>query len=261
MFLVALKLLAIAVPVLLPSAFVFSSAVTSENIVLLTNQARKAAGLSPLRANALLTNAAQAKAQDMLALGYFAHTSPAGKTAWDFIRQAGYRYLYSGENLAVHYSTAEDVQGAWMLSPAHRTNVVNPRFEDIGVGVVSGNFEGTSTLVVVQLFGAPESKAEARPAAVLPKKVTAPPTKLLPTVQDVKPEGQDLPLPTVEIFSEGVSNDADLQRGVRVIYLFAIAFILFAMFTSITVHYRMRHASQLAHGMAVIGLAVALLMV
>lgn len=170
---ILLKGLAIAATVALPSSSLYSSSITSSNVIQLTNQARRNLGLEQLEANDLLARAAQAKADDMLANQYFAHTSPAGVTPWDWFSQVGYRYLYAGENLAVHYTTAEDVGEGWMASPSHRANIVNPSYTEIGIGIAYGTFEGAPSYLVVQMFGSPLPQlAEAAPA---PEVATLPP--------------------------------------------------------------------------------------
>lgn len=152
-------------PIALPSSSLFSSAITPKNIIDLTNQARQNLDLATLRTNEVLARAAAEKAADMLRHQYFAHTSPAGITPWEWFKKVGYKYRYAGENLAVHFYEAEDVQVGWMASPAHRANIVNPNYTQIGVGVVTGNFEGVATTFVVQLFGTPAAEAES-PATV-----------------------------------------------------------------------------------------------
>jgi len=154
---IILKGLLLAAPILLPSTSVYSSALTPKNIVQLTNQTRRDLQISELRWNILLAQAAQAKAEDMLQSQYFAHTSPTGRTPWSWIKDAGYHYGVAAENLAVHYITAEQVQNGWLLSESHRANIIDPRFTEIGVAVVEGQFEGTSSMLVVQLFGNPLS--------------------------------------------------------------------------------------------------------
>lgn len=151
--LVLLKVFAVTAAVALPAASVYSSAITRANIISLTNQTRSGLGLPALVENGLLDAAAQNKAADMLADQYFAHTSPDGVTPWNFINGAGYYYQYAGENLAVHYSSAENVLSGWMASPTHRANIVDERYSDIGVGVSQGPFEDYDSTFVVQMFG------------------------------------------------------------------------------------------------------------
>lgn len=153
--LVLLKAVVISISLVLPSYSVLSGAITQANIVTLTNEARGKQGLATLKQNSRLANAAQAKAEDMLAKQYFAHTSPSGTTPWAWIKQAGYAYTVSGENLAVHYTTAEGAFAGWLASPSHRANIVNPKYTEIGVGIAEGVFEGHPSVIVVQMFGRP----------------------------------------------------------------------------------------------------------
>ncbi len=87
--LVGVKILTIALLSLGPVLPAFSSAITPQNIISLTNQSRQDYNLSALTENNILDKAAQAKADDMLQKGYFAHVTPDGKTPWDFITAAG----------------------------------------------------------------------------------------------------------------------------------------------------------------------------
>lgn len=126
-------------------------------LVALTNESRSQNGLGTLSTNSALATAAYNKAKDMFEDNYFAHTSPDGKTPWDFIKEAGYTYSYAGENLAIGYADADELFDAWMNSPTHRENILNSNFREIGIAVLSGTFEGSQTLIAVQEFGTPLS--------------------------------------------------------------------------------------------------------
>jgi uncharacterized protein YkwD len=139
--LVLVKAAALVATVALPSSSLYSSSVTPQNIVALTNATRSNLNLGKLSESDKLQQAAQAKADDMMKAQYFSHTAPSGLTPWDWFKKAGYQYLYAGENLAVHYDVAEDVQDGWMASPGHRANIVNPNYTEIGVGVSYGLLE------------------------------------------------------------------------------------------------------------------------
>lgn len=180
--------------VALPSSSLYSSSITAGNIVTLTNAARTSLSLPTLTRSDVLDRAAQAKAEDMLANGYFAHTSPAGVTPWDWFKQVGYGYTYAGENLAVHYATAEDVGEGWMASPSHRANIVNPSYSEIGVGVAYGTFEGVPSHIVVQMFGTPLPV----PAQAAPQQQVA--VAPVPVPQPVPPT----PEPTGEVAAAAV---------------------------------------------------------
>lgn len=148
------KLLVVVLVAVYPGASYVSN-VTSQNVIQLTNQARTSAGLSALATNGLLVEAAQAKANDMIAHSYFAHTSPSNVTPWEWFKRAGYSYTFAGENLAKDFATAEDVVNAWIASPLHKKNIMNAKYRDIGVAVATGEVNGVTTIVVAQMFGTP----------------------------------------------------------------------------------------------------------
>lgn len=134
-----------------------------------TNTAREQSSLPDLKVNDKLSTAAFAKAQDMFANNYWAHTSPSGVTPWKWIGDAGYNYDVAGENLAKNYPTAQATLDAWMNSPTHRANILNNKYQDIGFAVVDGMLDGRNTTLVVAYYGAP-----ATAAAVEGAKDTAP---------------------------------------------------------------------------------------
>lgn len=121
----------------------------------LTNNQRISNHLQPLVHNKILDAAATLKAQDMVNKGYFAHNSPEGKAPWYWFGQAGYFFLYAGENLAVNFSESNEVENAWMNSPLHRANILDTKFKEIGLATLRGVYEGNETTFVVQLFGTP----------------------------------------------------------------------------------------------------------
>lgn len=197
-FLILLKVLVIVTPIVLPSSSLYSSAITQQNIVELTNQTRDNLGLNKLSSNELLASAAQAKADDMLVNQYFAHTSPDGRTPWSWIAQVGYRYAYAGENLAVHFTSAESLQQGWMASPSHRANIVHPKYQEIGIGIARGKFEGFETTVVVEMFGSPSTvvaSAIKTPIPSEPQPVVVAPTEPAVSGETVSPVVKPAPAP------------------------------------------------------------------
>lgn len=148
----------------------YASNIDVGQVVASTNQERQQQGLAALVYNATLAQAAQNKANDMFANQYWSHTSPAGKDPWSFIGAAGYKYRVAGENLAKDFANTGDMVRAWMDSPTHRANIVNAKYEEIGVAVVNGVLNGVETTLVVQMFGTPTTAkpalAQAPPAQV-----------------------------------------------------------------------------------------------
>jgi Cysteine-rich secretory protein family len=143
-------------------------------VVDLTNTERKEIQAAPLRRNTLLDEAARMKAEDMAKNSYFAHYSPDGVSPWHWFDEVSYTYAHAGENLAIHFKDSGAVVEAWMNSPAHRANIVNTNYTEIGVGTAKGKYDGYDTVFVVQLFGtpalpvvAPKPVAVAKPAPVV----------------------------------------------------------------------------------------------
>lgn len=135
-----------------------SGSIINSMVVDITNQERQAVGLGDLKINEALRKAAQAKAQDMAEKSYFAHNSPDGKNPWYWIDQTGYTYKSAGENLAVNFDYSKDVVDAWMNSPTHRANIVKAKYQEIGIGIAEGFYQGRPTVFVVQMFATPKEE-------------------------------------------------------------------------------------------------------
>lgn len=164
--------------------------IASQDLLQLTNQRRADAGLAPLQLNNQLAAAAENKAQDMFAKDYWAHFGPNGETPWDFIRAAGYQYVYAGENLARGFSSSSDVVNAWMASPDHRANMLSSHYTDVGFAVEQGRLPGdSSTVLVVEMFGSTYANQPSRSVppvvTVAPQKVVAAPNVPTPTIAPV----------------------------------------------------------------------------
>lgn len=134
-----------------------ASPITEENVLKAVNDQRIANKLTPLKIDSDLDRAATLKSKDMINRNYFDHYA-FGLTPWVFIRNAGYDYTEAGENLAMDFVTAEGMTTAWMNSPKHRDNILNPNYEDIGIGIVKGEYiennSQHSTYMVTNMFGA-----------------------------------------------------------------------------------------------------------
>ena len=124
-----------------------------------TNTNRKNNGnLAPLKENALLDKAAKIKLDDMFKQQYFEHQNPQGKGPADLANKAGYAYIAIGENLALgFFENNQDLLKAWMNSPGHRANILNTKYQEIGVAVGKGMYKGEETWMAVQEFGRPKS--------------------------------------------------------------------------------------------------------
>lgn len=130
---------------------------TSSSLLNQTNKNRADAAQQPLVLDPQLTQAAQAKANDMLAHNYWAHNSPQGKTPWSFIAASGYQYQAAGENLAYGFNNADETITGWMNSKEHRDNLLNTTYSGVGFGVAQApNYlgKGPETIVVAE-YGKP----------------------------------------------------------------------------------------------------------
>lgn len=117
-----------------------------EKVIELTNIERTKYNLQPLKLSDSLCKSAQEHADDMYTNNYFSHVSQDGRTMSDRIEKYTSSYGYKGENIALGYSTPEEVVKGWMSSEGHRANILNKNYTDIGVGYNNGywvqNFGG-----------------------------------------------------------------------------------------------------------------------
>ena len=109
-----------------------------EQVVYLTNLERVKNGLSPLKMNSLLAQAAQGHAEAMAAGDFFDHLNPVtGSAMEDRINATGYEWSFLAENIGAGYETAEDVVKGWMESPKHRENILTPGLREVGIGYIN----------------------------------------------------------------------------------------------------------------------------
>lgn len=155
-------------PLRAPTAPKTSVVLTKAGVISQTNLERKNNGALPaLKENPMLDAAAQIKLKDMFAKQYFEHISPSGVGPGDLADKVGYDYIYSGENLALgNFNGDIDLVTAWMNSPGHRANILNNKYQEIGVAVGKGMFEGRETWLAVQEFGMPRSACPSPDAAL-----------------------------------------------------------------------------------------------
>ncbi len=117
-------------------------AVVRSATLCLINRERAAQHETALRLNPDLQNAAQAHSESMSGDDYFEHTGPGG-TVLERLEAAGYiaggTLDYEiGENIAwgsMQDATPAAIVAAWMASPGHRANILNPDFRDTGIGI------------------------------------------------------------------------------------------------------------------------------
>jgi uncharacterized protein YkwD len=114
-----------------------------EEVYLLVNQRRAQGAVCgstyyapapALAAEQMLHNAAKRHSEDMAVRDFVDHVNPDGLTVADRIEAEGYPWWTYAENIAAGYTTPEDVVDAWMASPGHCVNMMNPVLTELGVG-------------------------------------------------------------------------------------------------------------------------------
>jgi uncharacterized protein YkwD len=117
------------------------------------NQIRESTGEDGVYYNKALAESAQKKCQDMIDQNYFSHYSPDGTAPWKFYADAGYTYHFAGENLVRSFSNEGEAMTWLMESPTHKQIILDPKFDQVGIGRCSGKLSGVLTSIVVQHFG------------------------------------------------------------------------------------------------------------
>ncbi len=99
----------------------------------MVNTVRAENGMGPLRTSRQLNAAASAHAVDMAQNDFYGHTSPNGDSERDRMTAAGYDACSSRENIAWGQASEVIVTQAWINSPSHLRNILNPKATDIGI--------------------------------------------------------------------------------------------------------------------------------
>jgi uncharacterized protein YkwD len=116
------------------------------------NAQRTAVGAPALHMCATLQSAAQGHSDDMAATNTMSHTGSNGSTMVNRVEAAGYLGWTSlGENVAMGYTTVDTVMNAWMNSPGHKANILNPSYTGVGL---AESFATNGTPYWTQDFGA-----------------------------------------------------------------------------------------------------------
>lgn len=140
-------------------------------IVELTNQARREKGLKELLTVTYLEQAARGHSKEMIELNYFSHVSPTpGRTdtkqrihlarGWD--TRFG-ENIYRTQGVSAD-ELADRAVKAWLASPSHCANLMEPTFNSVGIGIFPSGDEfaitqlfSTQTIVIDKLVSKPAS--------------------------------------------------------------------------------------------------------
>lgn len=104
--------------------------------------------------NDALTQASLVHSDDMVARNFFSHTGSDGSSAGQRATVAGYGWSTWGENIAAGQVGVDSVVAAWMASPGHCANLMNPRFRDVGLACVRGTASNDYRTYWTQTLGA-----------------------------------------------------------------------------------------------------------
>jgi len=222
-----------------------------------TNQNRAIAGVQTLKVSPLLEKAAQEKADDMAAKGYFAHVSPDGKTPWYWLDKIDYNFSSAGENLAVNFFDSTDIENAWMNSPGHRENILNPKYTEIGIATARGMYDGKETVFVVQFFGKPTPTQQ----VLAPVKVTQKSPKQEQFLAVKGAEAKEVVVVPPQAPKENAAQTVSVQnlvgsprQTVNILYFILIAFVIAALAIGVFVEIRIQHTAPILSGLLLIAI-------
>lgn len=117
-------------------------------ILELVNSARTTAGVGKITYSEELAKVAMDKAEDMVENGYFSHQSNIYGTPFEMMRSYGISFKAAAENIAGN-QTVERAFYSWMASDSHKENILNPDYDEMGVGVCISPVYGK---IIVQMF-------------------------------------------------------------------------------------------------------------
>ncbi len=100
-----------------------------------TNEDRVQHGLGPLKWDPSLARAAQRHAELMVGQRALSHQYSGEAELETRVGREGAHFHVVAENLAAA-PTPEALEAEWMHSPGHRANILDPRLNEIGVGLV-----------------------------------------------------------------------------------------------------------------------------
>ena len=135
---------AVSLPVEIPSE--------SAAMLAAVNEFRSENGVEPLVWCSALANSALGHSVDMANRQFFDHVNPDGDDPFARLLAAGYGEN-GGENIAVGYESVALVMEAWIDSPGHRENLLEPGFVDFGEGHITGEYMGSPAIYWTQNFG------------------------------------------------------------------------------------------------------------
>jgi uncharacterized protein YkwD len=209
-----LATLSLTVTAFVGSAIMAPSAMASPagDLTAATNSARAAAGLPALAFNGQLSAVAQAWANQLAVAGVLSHNGSlrAQVTGWSVL----------GENVGLAADITA-VQAAFMASAAHRNNILDSRYTQMGVGSATSIYPSCSCQVLwvvvdfrrptsVPAVSTPAPKPAAvpvQPAAAPPKAAAQPATAPRPAVKPAQTAASVVPASASATASAAAATD------------------------------------------------------
>lgn len=144
-----------------------NSRIVERSILRRTNKERRKRGLRSLHGHTALMRSARRHSKWMASRSIFSHTGSGGSKPWDRAYAVGYPDVSVSENIwqsrgskggawkskfqwKSDWQLGQAAVISWMNSPGHRQNLLNPKWNHIGIGV-SKNRKGR--IYLVQNFG------------------------------------------------------------------------------------------------------------
>lgn len=133
-------------PVAAAAAYPAMSAPEYQFIAVL-NADRVAHGVAPVAVNGVLAGLARERSQELLSSGIFSHYDASGHLVFaGMLNAISFPYAFAGENLTENNWGWSQSMGVanydLMHSPEHRANILNPRFNEAGVGIAGPGPQG-----------------------------------------------------------------------------------------------------------------------
>jgi uncharacterized protein YkwD len=117
-----------------------------ERTLRLHNQARDRRGIRPLCVQPALTKAARSHSAAIIRKDRLWHGNVGRR-----LKKFGYDWLTYGENIgwgSASRGSPGSIFKGWMKSRGHRSNILNGRFREVGIGTATGIFKGTKGVTV-----------------------------------------------------------------------------------------------------------------
>jgi len=108
----------------------------------------------PVKASPTLAEVARLHAVDMAEHRTLGHAGSDGSAPAERVTRAGYEWRGAGENVASGQQTPEAVVAAWLGSPGHCLNIMEPRFTEMGVAFALAPNENPN-IYWTQVFATP----------------------------------------------------------------------------------------------------------